>query len=131
MVVDRDANVEPHPLWEYPCVALSNGFTVMEFDFTAFVPEEEMMSSGTVSVDETRCVSVPHLHYVLLPGGCPSHPHTRYSSHPTHAAPPPSLSDLHAVVLWMDYELVPGVELAVQGPVEVSCVLCDVCMSMR
>ena len=56
VVVDGDVNVEPHPLWEYPCVALSNTFTVLEFDFTLPVPEEEVVLSGTVGISDTRCV---------------------------------------------------------------------------
>lgn len=56
VVVNGDVNAEPHPLWEYPCIALSNVFTVTEFDFSLLVPHEDIMSSGTVGISEERCV---------------------------------------------------------------------------
>ncbi len=34
-----DSNVEPHPLWEYPCRAKSKPAKIMEFDFSQRVPE--------------------------------------------------------------------------------------------
>ena len=56
VVVDEDVNIEPHPLWEYPCIALSDVFTIMEFDFALPVPTEDVMSSGAVDISQTRCV---------------------------------------------------------------------------
>ena len=67
VVVDGDVNAEPHPLWEYPCIALSNVFTVAEFDFSLLVPHENIMSSGTVGISEERCVREASVHTVCLP----------------------------------------------------------------
>ncbi|KAK2867103.1 hypothetical protein Q8A67_025220 [Cirrhinus molitorella] len=39
---------EPHPLWEYPCHALTKPQPVMTFDFTQCVPEQPVNSEGTV-----------------------------------------------------------------------------------
>ena len=35
-----DANVEPHPLWEYPCVALGQPRRLMAFDLDQPVPAQ-------------------------------------------------------------------------------------------
>uniref|UniRef100_A0A3B3Y2W4 Protein arginine N-methyltransferase domain-containing protein n=1 Tax=Poecilia mexicana TaxID=48701 RepID=A0A3B3Y2W4_9TELE len=37
---------EPHPLWEYPCRALTHPTEVMTFDFTQCVPQEPISSQG-------------------------------------------------------------------------------------
>uniref|UniRef100_A0A8C2KHB3 Protein arginine N-methyltransferase n=1 Tax=Cyprinus carpio TaxID=7962 RepID=A0A8C2KHB3_CYPCA len=39
---------EPHPLWEYPCRALTKPWPVLTFDFTQCVPEQPVNSDGTV-----------------------------------------------------------------------------------
>uniref|UniRef100_A0A673IV91 Protein arginine N-methyltransferase 7 n=1 Tax=Sinocyclocheilus rhinocerous TaxID=307959 RepID=A0A673IV91_9TELE len=39
---------EPHPLWEYPCHALTKPHPVLTFDFTQCVPEQPVNSDGTV-----------------------------------------------------------------------------------
>uniref|UniRef100_A0A8C1T8E9 Protein arginine N-methyltransferase n=1 Tax=Cyprinus carpio TaxID=7962 RepID=A0A8C1T8E9_CYPCA len=39
---------EPHPLWEYPCRALTKPQPVLTFDFTQCVPEQPVNSDGTV-----------------------------------------------------------------------------------
>ncbi|MBN3298187.1 ANM7 methyltransferase, partial [Amia calva] len=50
---------EPHPLWEYPCRALSQPCKVMTFDFHQCVPEEPMKSQGSVAlVRKGRCHGV-------------------------------------------------------------------------
>uniref|UniRef100_A0A8C1VR23 Protein arginine N-methyltransferase 7 n=1 Tax=Cyprinus carpio TaxID=7962 RepID=A0A8C1VR23_CYPCA len=40
---------EPHPLWEYPCRALTKPCPVLTFDFTQCVPEQPVNSDGTVA----------------------------------------------------------------------------------
>uniref|UniRef100_A0A673C806 Protein arginine N-methyltransferase n=1 Tax=Sphaeramia orbicularis TaxID=375764 RepID=A0A673C806_9TELE len=40
---------EPHPLWEYPCRALTPAAGVMTFDFTQCVPQHPMVSEGSLS----------------------------------------------------------------------------------
>ncbi|XP_026094644.1 protein arginine N-methyltransferase 7-like [Carassius auratus] len=40
---------EPHPLWEYPCRALTKPRPVLTFDFTQCVPEQPVNSDGTVA----------------------------------------------------------------------------------
>uniref|UniRef100_A0A671WNV5 Protein arginine N-methyltransferase n=1 Tax=Sparus aurata TaxID=8175 RepID=A0A671WNV5_SPAAU len=40
---------EPHPLWEYPCRALTQSTAVMTFDFTQSVPQEPISSQGSLS----------------------------------------------------------------------------------
>ncbi|KAG7999624.1 Protein arginine N-methyltransferase 7 [Nibea albiflora] len=39
---------EPHPLWEYPCRALTRSTAVMTFDFTQCVPQEPITSQGSL-----------------------------------------------------------------------------------
>lgn len=46
---------EPHPLWEYPCRALSKPRPVMTFDFTRCVPEQPINSQGTVPITGRGC----------------------------------------------------------------------------
>ncbi|NP_001017321.1 protein arginine N-methyltransferase 7 [Xenopus tropicalis] len=43
-------DAEPHPLWEYPCRALSEPTKVMTFNFTELVPTEEINSSGSLNL---------------------------------------------------------------------------------
>ncbi|RXM31221.1 Protein arginine N-methyltransferase 7 [Acipenser ruthenus] len=50
---------EPHPLWEYPCRALSEPREVMTFDFRQRVPEEALKSEGSVTLSRKgRCHGV-------------------------------------------------------------------------
>lgn len=39
---------EPHPLWEYPCRALTPTTAVMSFDFTKCVPQQPVISEGSL-----------------------------------------------------------------------------------
>ncbi|XP_060892325.1 protein arginine N-methyltransferase 7 [Labrus mixtus] len=39
---------EPHPLWEYPCRALTQSSAVMTFDFTECVPKQPISSQGSL-----------------------------------------------------------------------------------
>lgn len=39
---------EPHPLWEYPCRALTQSKAVMTFDFTQCVPQQPIISQGSL-----------------------------------------------------------------------------------
>ncbi|XP_069017981.1 protein arginine N-methyltransferase 7 [Embiotoca jacksoni] len=39
---------EPHPLWEYPCRALTESTAVMTFDFTQCVPQQPISSRGSL-----------------------------------------------------------------------------------
>ncbi|XP_077567980.1 protein arginine N-methyltransferase 7 [Stigmatopora nigra] len=39
---------EPHPLWEYPCHALTKSAAVMAFDFTQCVPQQPLISQGSL-----------------------------------------------------------------------------------
>ncbi|KAM9808294.1 protein arginine N-methyltransferase 7 [Neosynchiropus ocellatus] len=39
---------EPHPLWEYPCRALTRAAKVMTFDFTQCVPQQPISSQGSL-----------------------------------------------------------------------------------
>ncbi|XP_063294767.1 protein arginine N-methyltransferase 7 [Pelobates fuscus] len=41
---------EPHPLWEYPCRALSEPTKLMTFDFREPVPADEMRSEGSLNL---------------------------------------------------------------------------------
>uniref|UniRef100_A0A7N6BI46 Protein arginine N-methyltransferase n=1 Tax=Anabas testudineus TaxID=64144 RepID=A0A7N6BI46_ANATE len=50
---------EPHPLWEYPCRALSDSAAVMTFDFTQCVPQQPVSSQGSLPFRRTgRCHGV-------------------------------------------------------------------------
>ncbi|KAF7707638.1 protein arginine N-methyltransferase 7 isoform X1 [Silurus meridionalis] len=50
---------EPHPLWEYPCRALSKPCPVMSFDFQQCVPEQPISSQGSVPLTgRGRCHGV-------------------------------------------------------------------------
>jgi len=42
--------LEPHHLWEYPCRALTEEFTIMKFDFTSNIPSQKMTSEGNVNL---------------------------------------------------------------------------------
>ncbi|XP_061577225.1 protein arginine N-methyltransferase 7 [Cololabis saira] len=39
---------EPHPLWEYPCRALTRSSAVMTFDFTQSIPQQPISSHGSL-----------------------------------------------------------------------------------
>uniref|UniRef100_A0A7N8YF69 Protein arginine N-methyltransferase n=1 Tax=Mastacembelus armatus TaxID=205130 RepID=A0A7N8YF69_9TELE len=39
---------EPHPLWEYPCRALTQSKAVMTFDFTQCVPQQPVCNQGSL-----------------------------------------------------------------------------------
>lgn len=50
---------EPHPLWEYPCRALTRPAGVMTFDFTQHVPQQPISSRGSLPLTRTgRCHGV-------------------------------------------------------------------------
>uniref|UniRef100_A0A8C8DZ82 Protein arginine N-methyltransferase n=1 Tax=Oryzias sinensis TaxID=183150 RepID=A0A8C8DZ82_9TELE len=46
---------EPHPLWEYPCRALSQSAAAMTFDFTQCVPSQPINSQGSLPLIRTGC----------------------------------------------------------------------------
>ncbi|XP_054633188.1 protein arginine N-methyltransferase 7 [Dunckerocampus dactyliophorus] len=46
---------EPHPLWEYPCRALSQSATVMTFDFTQCVPQQPIIRRGSLPFIRSGC----------------------------------------------------------------------------
>ncbi|XP_068595159.1 protein arginine N-methyltransferase 7 [Brachionichthys hirsutus] len=50
---------EPHPLWEYPCRALTQSAAAMTFDFTQCVPENPVISEGSLPLTRIgRCHGV-------------------------------------------------------------------------
>ncbi|KAM6936768.1 protein arginine N-methyltransferase 7 [Xenentodon cancila] len=50
---------EPHPLWEYPCRALTRPSAVMTFDFTQCIPQQPVSSHGSLPFIRTgRCHGV-------------------------------------------------------------------------
>ncbi|XP_072242669.1 protein arginine N-methyltransferase 7 [Leuresthes tenuis] len=50
---------EPHPLWEYPCRALTQSTAVMNFDFTQSVPQQPIGSQGSLPFTRAgRCHGV-------------------------------------------------------------------------
>lgn len=50
---------EPHPLWEYPCRALSQSCSAMTFDFTQCVPQQPISSQGSLPLIRSgRCHGV-------------------------------------------------------------------------
>uniref|UniRef100_A0A3P8SCB4 Protein arginine N-methyltransferase n=1 Tax=Amphiprion percula TaxID=161767 RepID=A0A3P8SCB4_AMPPE len=50
---------EPHPLWEYPCRALTRSESVMTFDFTQSVPQQPISSQGSLPfIRAGRCHGV-------------------------------------------------------------------------
>uniref|UniRef100_A0A8C2XUT4 Protein arginine N-methyltransferase n=1 Tax=Cyclopterus lumpus TaxID=8103 RepID=A0A8C2XUT4_CYCLU len=50
---------EPHPLWEYPCRALTRSTGVMTFDFTQRVPQQPISSQGSLPlIRKGRCHGV-------------------------------------------------------------------------
>lgn len=40
---------ESHPLWEYPCRALTQSTATMTFDFTQCLPQQPISSQGLLS----------------------------------------------------------------------------------
>ncbi|CAN9499499.1 unnamed protein product [Ophioblennius macclurei] len=50
---------EPHPLWEYPCRALTQPSTAMTFDFTQCLPQQPISSQGSLPfIRNGRCHGV-------------------------------------------------------------------------
>ncbi|KAM9375966.1 protein arginine N-methyltransferase 7 isoform 2-T2 [Pholidichthys leucotaenia] len=50
---------EPHPLWEYPCRALTQSTSVMTFNFTQCVPQQPISSQGSLPfIRAGRCHGV-------------------------------------------------------------------------
>uniref|UniRef100_A0A8D3DKD6 Protein arginine N-methyltransferase n=1 Tax=Scophthalmus maximus TaxID=52904 RepID=A0A8D3DKD6_SCOMX len=50
---------EPHPLWEYPCRALTQSTATMTFDFTQCVPQQPISRKGSVPLIRVgRCHGV-------------------------------------------------------------------------
>uniref|UniRef100_A0A3P9H622 Protein arginine N-methyltransferase n=1 Tax=Oryzias latipes TaxID=8090 RepID=A0A3P9H622_ORYLA len=45
---------EPHPLWEYPCRALTQSAAAMTFDFTQCVPSQPINSQGSLPLIRYR-----------------------------------------------------------------------------
>jgi hypothetical protein len=45
-----DSPVEPQPLWEYPCQALSQPFCILDFNFTKMI-EEPVKTEGKVNCE--------------------------------------------------------------------------------
>uniref|UniRef100_A0A3P8UH25 Protein arginine N-methyltransferase n=1 Tax=Cynoglossus semilaevis TaxID=244447 RepID=A0A3P8UH25_CYNSE len=52
---------EPHPLWEYPCRALTDAAAVMAFDFKQCLPQQPISSQGTLPL-----IRVGRCHGVVL-----------------------------------------------------------------
>uniref|UniRef100_A0A1A8DDB6 Protein arginine N-methyltransferase n=1 Tax=Nothobranchius kadleci TaxID=1051664 RepID=A0A1A8DDB6_NOTKA len=46
---------EPHPLWEYPCRALTQSTAAMTFDFTRCVPQQPISSQGSLPFIRAGC----------------------------------------------------------------------------
>ncbi|KAK0156199.1 Protein arginine N-methyltransferase 7 [Merluccius polli] len=46
---------EPHPLWEYPCRALTQPTAVMTFDFTQCVPQQPIHAQGSFPIVRSGC----------------------------------------------------------------------------
>ncbi|KAM9854060.1 protein arginine N-methyltransferase 7 [Aulostomus maculatus] len=50
---------EPHPLWEYPCRALTQSQAAMTFDFTQCIPQQPIISQGSLPfIRSGRCHGV-------------------------------------------------------------------------
>ncbi|XP_078684799.1 protein arginine N-methyltransferase 7-like [Branchiostoma floridae x Branchiostoma belcheri] len=80
-----DERVEPHPLWEYPGVGISDPVTLMNFDLTRPVPAENMVVSGEIPFTcSGSCNAVAlWMNYDLLGDGhhtISTGPHTPYTS---------------------------------------------------
>ena len=45
-----DSLVEAHPLWEYPCEALSQPFSVLDFNFTKTI-EDTVVKEGNINCE--------------------------------------------------------------------------------
>ena len=50
-----DCNVEPQPLWEYPCTALGPPVQVLELDLTSRVPGENTAFTGACAITDKSC----------------------------------------------------------------------------
>ncbi|XP_078602740.1 protein arginine N-methyltransferase 7-like [Branchiostoma floridae x Branchiostoma japonicum] len=80
-----DERVEPHPLWEYPGVGVSNPVTLMNFDLTQSVPTENMVATGDIPFTRSgSCNAVAlWMNYDLLGDGrhtMSTGPHAPYTS---------------------------------------------------
>ncbi|TRY61040.1 hypothetical protein TCAL_05739 [Tigriopus californicus] len=47
---ESDADVEPHPLWEYPCRASGQAIKLMDFEFAYALPEQVVQKQTTLEV---------------------------------------------------------------------------------
>lgn len=47
-----DANVEPQPLWEYPCRAKGRPTKLMDFNFREKVPEDKVEVSKVIEIED-------------------------------------------------------------------------------
>lgn len=56
---------EPHPLWEYPCRALTQSKAVMTFDFTHCVPQQPVSSQGLLPFVRYVVLGTGHFHVLL------------------------------------------------------------------
>ncbi|XP_067905760.1 protein arginine N-methyltransferase 7 isoform X2 [Heterodontus francisci] len=85
---------EPHPLWEYPCRALSDPCQVLSFDFRQAVPEQPVYGTGSMQLlrsgtchgvvlwmdyclTDDICVSTGLIRPHSLTGDCDWNPHCK------------------------------------------------------
>lgn len=53
-----DNNVEPHPLWEYPSIALGPPVQILEFDLNEKISEKRISFKGSCQVlDDSRILN--------------------------------------------------------------------------
>ena len=49
-----DEDVEPHPLWEYPCIAVGNPESLMKFELHSSIPNQKIMEKIKLSVEPSE-----------------------------------------------------------------------------
>ena len=53
---NEEIEAEPHSMWEYPCRALTDVVSLMQFDFLLAVPEEKQETTGIVEFTRYGCL---------------------------------------------------------------------------
>ncbi|XP_044125467.1 protein arginine N-methyltransferase 7 [Bufo gargarizans] len=110
---------EPHPLWEYPCRALSDPTKVITFDFREKVPTEEMKAEGSLNLvrsglchgvvlwmeyqlTEDIAISTGLLQVTDETGDCQWYPHRKQGVYFFSSLwnPGPSTADSHSAVTY-------------------------------
>lgn len=128
----ESSEAEPHPLWEYPCRALTQSTAVMTFNFTQCIPQQPLSSEGSLPFIRYSVIIIIIIRLVK----CEAHIDMCLSSHNSSSTAVSLcfksctclVSTLsvcfrtgrcHGVALWMEYQLNDDITISagLTGPV--------------